>query len=269
MTVENLPNLDLPDFGQVHDAARPVLSYGWKAGAPHRAAAHSHPRAHIIYVEFGAYWIVTAEGTWLAPAGRAIWIPPDVHHEVYSHGAVAARILFVDQAHAGPLPGRCGTVEVGPFLAALLSRTVEYGNDYAPNGPAARLALVMLDELAAMDFAPSMLPISREPRIARVMRKLIDDPQSRDRLEHLAKEAGASPRTLARLFRTETGMTFTQWKTNLLLAEAIERLAQGATVTEVAADLGYGTTSGFVYMFRRNLGVPPGHYRLRRGSDGS
>lgn len=55
-------------------------------------------------------------------------------------------------------------------------------------------------------------------------------------------------------------MTFTQWRTRLLLIEAIERLTHGATVTEVALDLGYSTTSSFVYMFRSNLGVSPGAY---------
>jgi len=265
MSVDKLPSLDLPDLGNLRDPGRPVLSYAWKAAGPHRAAAHSHARAHIIYPETGAYWVVTPEGTWLVPAGLAIWIPPGIHHEVYAHGAVSARVLFVDPACAAPLPARCGTVKVSPLLAALLRRTVGYGNDYPPEGPAARLALVMLDEMAAMDFAPLLLPVSKDARLARVMQRLIDDPESRDGLDRLAKEAAASPRTLARLFRTETGMTFTQWKTNLLLIESIGRLARGASITEVAFALGYSSASSFVYMFRRNLGVSPGRYRVRGG----
>ena len=34
----------------------------------------------------------------------------------------------------------------------------------------------------------------------------------------------------------------------------------GAAVTNVALDLGYDSTSAFIAMFRRSLGVPPGHY---------
>jgi AraC-like DNA-binding protein len=49
----------------------------------------------------------------------------------------------------------------------------------------------------------------------------------------------------------------------LLLIEVIERLSSGATVTEVAFALGYSGTSSFVYMFRRNLGVSSGSYRVR------
>jgi AraC-like DNA-binding protein len=266
MSVEKLPDLNPPALGDVCDAERPVLSFAWQAERGHRAAAHRHPRAHIIQPESGAYWALTPEGTWLVPAGQAIWIPPLVHHEIYSHGPVRARVLFVDPAYAGALPARCGTVAVSPLMGELLRRAVGYGNDYPPDGPAARLARVVLDELAGMSFAPVLLPVSRDPRVARVMTRLIENPAGAGDLEEVARHAGASPRTLARLFRQETGMTFTQWKKRLLLIESIERLGRGATVTEVAADLGYATTSSFVYMFRSNLGVSPGRYRTRESA---
>jgi len=265
MTVENLPVLNLPDFGNLVDAARPVLSYGWRAEGPHRAAAHAHARAHIIQPVSGAYWVITRAGTWLVPSGLAIWIPPRVHHHVYSHGSVSARILFVDPAHTGPLPGCAGTVKVSPLLDALLTRTVAYGNDYRSDGPEARLARVMLDELAAMEFASLHLPVSDEPRLMRAMERVIAEPESADGIEDLAKAAGASPRTLARLFRTETGMTFTQWRTNVRLARALERLEQGASVTDVALDIGYASTSSFVFAFRRAFGQSPGKYRSGAG----
>ncbi|MGE0812289.1 MAG: helix-turn-helix domain-containing protein [Vicinamibacterales bacterium] len=149
---------------------------------------------------------------------------------------------------------------MSPLLARLLERAVAYGNAYPPDGPAARLARVMLDELAAMELAPLLLPISKDPRLARVMARLIADPIAPAGLDELAKEAGASARTLARLFNDEAGMSFTQWRTQLLLIESIERLTRGATVTQVAVDLGYSSTSSFVYMFRSRLGVSPGRY---------
>jgi len=95
------------------------------------------------------------------------------------------------------------------------------------------------------------------------MERLIADPASADGLNRVAANTGASPRTLARLFRSETAMTFSQWKTRLRLVESLERLERGATVTEVAVDLGYSSTSSFVYMLRNNLGMSPGRYRLR------
>lgn len=263
MSAEELPGLNPPRYGDVSDPSRPVLSFSWRKEGAHRAAAHSHPRAHIIQPQVGAYWAITPEGTWLVPSGQALWIPPLVHHEIYSHGTVAARMIFVDRTCAGGLPSRCGTTRVSPLLSQLLERAMRYGNDYAPDGPAARLALVMLDELAAMEVSPLLIPISKEPRLARAMERLIANPGSQDGVEELARGTGASARTLARLFRSETGMSFSQWRTRLRLVESIERLQRGVSVSEVAFEVGYGSVSSFVYMFRTHMRVTPGSYAAR------
>jgi AraC-like DNA-binding protein len=261
MSVDVLPELNPPDFGRVADARRPILSFGWHLPTAHRASAHRHPRAHIIHPIAGAYRAVTPDGTWLVPAGQALWIPPDVFHEVYSQGPVEARMIFVDRELCAGLPTRCGTVEVSPLLAALLERALQLGNDYAVDSPASRLALVLLDELAQMAPTPFILPMGRDPRLVRALERVAADPAAATGLAAVAKAAGASSRTLARLFRSETGMTFTEWRTRLLLIEAVERLARGASVTEVALELGYGSTSSFVFMFRQQVGVSPGQWR--------
>lgn len=264
MRVDQQTTLVPPDVGDVRDPARPILSFAWHATGPHRTPAHSHARGHVIHPESGTCWATTPEGRWLVPPGQAIWIPPLAHHEVGAAGPVAARVLFVDPAHAGALPRTSGTVVMSPLLSELLRRAAAHGNDYPPDGPAARLARVMLDELAALEVAPLLLPAARDPRLARIMERLVGDPGCGDAIEVLAREAGASARTLARLFLAETGMTFSQWRTRLRLVESVERLSRGSSVTEVAFDLGYGSTSSFVYMFRRNLGMPPGRFVLDR-----
>jgi AraC-like DNA-binding protein len=79
-------------------------------------------------------------------------------------------------------------------------------------------------------------------------------------LEAWAAEAGASARTLARLFQRETGMSFAQWRQQARLLESLRRLAAGDAVTAVAIDCGYRSPSAFAAMFRRALGVAPTAY---------
>jgi AraC-like DNA-binding protein len=263
MTIDDLPDLAPPDLGRVEDRARPILSFAWRSDGPHRAAAHRHPRAHIIEVLAGSMWAATPEGSWLVPTGQAIWIPPHVFHSVYAHGAASARMLFVDESCVHDLPTRAGTVTVSPLLSELTARALDHGNVYGVDGPMTRLAAVLLDELAAMEPSPLLVPISGEPRLAAVMQRLIDDPGCDDPLAVLASAAGASERTMARLFATETGMSFSRWRTRLRLVESIERLNRGETVTAVAADLGYSSAAAFTHMFRSNLGSLPSDHQHR------
>jgi len=72
--------------------------------------------------------------------------------------------------------------------------------------------------------------------------------------------AGASSRTLARLFLAETGLTFRQWQQQARLLESLVRLADGQAVTTVAMEVGYDSTSAFIAMFRRVLGTTPKKY---------
>ena len=89
---------------------------------------------------------------------------------------------------------------------------------------------------------------------------LLAEPGDNRDLAAWGRQAGASGRTLARLFRRETGMTFAGWRRRLRLMAALSRLGAGEPVTRVAYELGYHSPSAFVAMFRRALGMPPGRY---------
>jgi len=259
--VETLPTLPARDFGLVVDPGRPVLSFEWSAEGPHRVPGHAHPRGQIIYQTRGVYRVATSHGNWVVPRHQAIWIPPQVYHETFTNDSASALMLFVDGAHTGSLPLQCVVVSASPLLRELFSRVVQNGNDYPPQGRAARLVAVMLDELSTMQPAPFHLPLARDKRLRRIMDLLLATPGDERTLDELASQCAASSRTLARLFARQTGMTFLEWRKQLRLLEAVDKLGQGRSVTEVALELGYSSPSAFIAMFRRNIGVPPGQYR--------
>ena len=68
---------------------------------------------------------------------------------------------------------------------------------------------------------------------------------------------------MARLFQSETGLSFGAWRQQARLLEAMGRLGSGAPVTQVALDLGYDSVSAFSAMFRRAAGASPSAYRHR------
>ncbi len=76
-----------------------------------------------------------------------------------------------------------------------------------------------------------------------------------------------SERTLARRFEAEVGMSLRSWRRRLRLFKAIELLGGGLDVTQTAMELGYGSTSAFVYAFRTEMGCSPQAYMRGRGVD--
>lgn len=246
--------------GFIDDSKRPIIGLNAVMEGHSEVQNHAHPRAQLAYAAQGILRVSTADGFWVIPSTQAVWIPGGVSHSVATRGGAQVMHLFVDSRCFPALPDQCSVLEVSVLLRELIARALSYGMDYEPDSPAARLMAVIGDELQALQPSPLYLPLARDRRLQRIMSVLIDDPADDRGLDHWAARVGASERTLERLFRRETGMSFTQWRQRLRLQEAIKRLDAGAGVIEVALALGYRSPSAFVAMFRKALGKPPRQY---------
>jgi AraC-like DNA-binding protein len=95
------------------------------------------------------------------------------------------------------------------------------------------------------------------PSVTTVASALVANPADPRDLDDFEKVAGASVRTLARLFATETGMSFGQWRRQLRMTEALALVAQGIPPAEVAATIGYASVPAFGAAFRETFGTTP------------
>jgi len=127
----------------------------------------------------------------------------------------------------------------------------------------ANLIGVLVDQIEALPVIPLRVPAPRDPRAKRAADWLRENPSDGASLERVARRVGASKRTLERLFARDTGLSFGAWRQQMRLMQALERLAAGESVTEVALAVGYESTSAFVSRFRRVLGTTPGKYYER------
>jgi AraC-like DNA-binding protein len=59
-------------------------------------------------------------------------------------------------------------------------------------------------------------------------------------------------------------MSFSRWRQQFSVVLAVKWLAGGASIQQVAADLGYQSVPSFVTMFRKTLGTSPGRYMAER-----
>lgn len=221
---------------------------------------HSHTKAQLVYASEGVMTVTTADGAFVVPPLRALWIPAGVVHRIDTSGRLAMRTLYIAEGAAPDLPHEVRVLHVSPLLRELVLAAIAAPQVYAPGGGEERLMQVILDQLRATPTAPLSLPMPADRRLKKVTDGLLGDPADDRGLEDWAREAGASGRTLARLFLAETGMSFRAWRQQLRLMRGLEMLAAGAPVTTVALDLGYDSPSAFIAMFRRALGTTPKRY---------
>ncbi|VVE69472.1 AraC family transcriptional regulator [Pandoraea captiosa] len=221
---------------------------------------HAHVRGQLFCVHSGLVHVHTPFGAWVLPPYRAGWIPPGVTHRVSLSGVVSGWIVLVAPGAATKLPTTPRVVGVSELLAALVKRAASWASREALTEDEARLAQVLIDEIALAPAEPLGLPMPTDARAARVARAVLGDLGGQTSLEVLAQRAGVSSRTARRLFVAETGMGFTQWRQQARLVSALERLANGEPVGAIADSLGYSTPSNFIAMFRRAFGESPGRY---------
>lgn len=122
------------------------------------------------------------------------------------------------------------------------------------------LTKTLLTELPRMPVQRLHLPISSEPCLRRIAEALAQDPADRSTLAEWANRVALSESSLARLVVKETGLSFGRWRQQLHLIVAIRELASGASVQQVSGDLGYGSVTAFITMFKKALGKPPAKY---------
>jgi AraC-like DNA-binding protein len=222
---------------------------------------HVHPWAQLIYAASGVMRVRAQGVLWIVPPARAIWAPAGVEHEIIAKGDVAMRTLYLEPGLAADLPQASFALDVSPLLRELVLHAVSVGmldDDDISHG---RLAGVIADQVNVASALPLSLPLPRDPRAIRLAERLREDPACDLELDALARGAGASARTIQRLFLAETGLRFAEWRQRLRLLHGASLLGAGASVTQAGLDAGYAGTSAFIAAFRKQFGHTPARMR--------
>lgn len=248
----------------LQDVQRPVVAMAAEFANGEVGTRHCHRRAQFLYATSGIMTVITDEGSWAVAPQHALWIPPGLMHQTRCWGQVNLRTLYVEPDAAAGLPATCQLMTLTPLLAALVQEAVALPVEYDPAGREGRIIDLILIEIGRVPVLASSAPMPKDRRLARICEAILRDPGNNHDLDHWARHGGLARRTLTRLFRSETEMSFTQWRQQVRLMEALTRLTSGDTVTNVALDLGYDSPSAFTAMFRRTMGLSPRDY-LRWG----
>jgi AraC-like DNA-binding protein/quercetin dioxygenase-like cupin family protein len=228
--------------------------------AGERIAPHMHAWAQLAYGSRGVMRLAVEGSTWMVPPSRAIWVPPRVPHEVVIVEDAYLRTLYIDESVIPAGLGSCRVVEMSGLLREVIAAL---GADELDARRERLLGALALDEIVRSEPLPLSIPMPTEKRLRALCEALLADPGNADSLEYWAASVGASTRTIARLFRQELGMSFSQWRQQAVLARAIPLLTRGRALSQIAHELGYQSQSAFSAMFRRAFGESPRAFMMR------
>jgi len=220
---------------------------------------HRHRSGQLVMALRGAVSCDVPGAMWMVPPQAGVWIPGGTPHS--NHGTANAVIYYLFVARdAAPLPASCCTLRISPMLSEMIQYLAAQPPSYEAGGPTDRLARVLLDQLCAMPAEEVSLPMPGDTRLRQVSRAMMRDPSDRRTQADWARHLGMSERTLNRLCTSQTGLSFGRWRRQLHMMVALRELSGGATVQQVAYDLGYEAPSAFITMFKKAFGKPPATY---------
>lgn len=257
-------------------AERPVRVRARRLSAATRIVPHSHPWAQVAFSSTGVLRLTAADHTYIVPPSRAVWIPAGTEHVVSVIEDADMRTLYLHQAaqSAGP-PGlantrvggpggadwqRCRVLEVSPLLRELVQELALAAERSAGDAREHCIAALLQDELRRARPMRLGVGLPADKRLRALCEAVLDDPTRHATLDGWAGEAGASVRTVARLFRQQLGTTFADWRQQVLLAKALSMAARKRPMSHIASELGYASASAFSAMVRRAVGMTPSRF---------
>lgn len=221
-----------------------------------RFETHVHREHQMVWTASSSILVAVGEQTWVLPPTLALWVPAGLEHTTSAPRATAMRGVFVHPQIPSPWP-----VPTVVAVTAVVRELIELLSDVELLGPTRKRAeSLLLDLLRPVYVHTITLPMPVDPRALEVARHLEQHPSESLGIKRWGRKVGASGRTLSRLFVEETGLTFSQWRTNARMRTALTRLAAGDPITAIAFDAGYSTPSAFIAAFRRTTGETPGRY---------
>ncbi|HEX8140426.1 MAG TPA: AraC family transcriptional regulator [Pyrinomonadaceae bacterium] len=242
------------------------------------------PCYSINFIERGSYTLQVGRRRWQMSPGTLFITWPGMLYRC-EHGEefpsdVSLLVMYTD-AFASELaeavrlkPGRLAHVAaLDNRLAYLYQRLKRLSTGEGEAMTAETLAGELFASVAGREEgAPRRLHKSHQlawyvERVEAARALMETEYQASHSLASLARRAGMSPFHFARIFQELAGTPPHRYLVKVRLAQAAERLRDGAGVTQTCFSTGFTNLSHFIRLFRRTYGLTPSQF-ARRSSQG-
>lgn len=215
--------------------------------------AHVHEEAQVIYVVLGAATVVLEGAVVQLGESEGLWVPGGMSHAVTleGQGVLLGPLVEIDPPDLAP------QVLVHPDLhrTMMLLLSVSPTRDTEIRSLRADLERVLLSTVRPF----FTLDLPEHPVARAIARRAAGCDQS---LEELAADCSISARQVQRLFRSETGQSFSAWRTRARLNRAIAWVRTGRDAREAQQVAGFVTREGLERALRRETGCGLAEFML-------
>ena len=251
---------------------------------------HWHRTVELFYMESGTLEYTTPNGKWTFPAGSGGFVNSNVLHtsRVVPSGEETIQLLHlfdsellagvptsrIDAKYIQPLTSATGIEMIAlsndvPQQAALLEKIRKafdldegsWGYEFTLRHYLAEIWLELF-ELVRGDLEANSRINPSDEKTKAMMRFIHSHYQESISVEDIAREAHISKRVCFRLFQENLHMTPLEYMTSYRLRKACQRLVDtNESITQIAYNCGFGSSSYFGKVFRERYGCTPAAYR--------
>lgn len=228
-------------------------------GCPEQA--HCHQDHTLLWPERSSGEVHVAGQRHTLRLGQGLWLPARVTHSIERRSSAPLSATYIDPSAQHEAIESVEYVVVNPALRELLKHLAMHA---MPRDVRLRAQSVAIDLITRESRPTIELPLPTNPRISGIARAIMRDPADNRTIQAWAHTTSQSERTIARGFRTETGLSFTQWRTRARLGLAVQLLGEDMPVGQVSRRVGYATNSAFTAAFQRAMKQPPSDFSPKR-----
>ncbi|WP_185226056.1 AraC family transcriptional regulator [Chryseobacterium indologenes] len=232
----------------------------------HDSGFHCHvTKTQLLYAPSGCMTVTTSDRQFVLPPFRMLWIPAHEVHRVNFRNMVAYRSIYFDREYAaGCINSSLKVLHVNPLLKEIIERMCFWEwsvpDDYQEN-----IIKVFWNEMNGAPEEKLVLKMPQDTRLKKISEEWTKRLSMPPMLKNLAENTGAVEKTITRIFKKETGLSYQEWRQQWRLQRSIELLVEGNSIGEVSHILEFSSDSAFIDFFKKQTGSTPLQYLMQNG----
>ncbi|MDQ1858037.1 helix-turn-helix transcriptional regulator [Chryseobacterium sp. WLY505] len=230
----------------------------------HDSGFHFHKtKSQLLYAPSGCMTVTTSDRQLVLPPFRMLWIPAQEVHRVNFRNIVAYRSIYFDEDYSQKyIKPDMKVLHVNALLKEIIER-ICFWEWSALKNDQTNLLNVFWDEMQRAPEEKLELKMPQDRRFKRIVEEWTLRHSMPPMLKDLAEKTGAVEKTISRIFKKETGLSYQDWRQQWRLQRSIELLVEGNSIGEVSHILDFSSDSAFIEFFKKQTGSTPLQYLMK------